>query len=72
MDSLKDKSNLRKIVFFVGLTIGGVIFLWQLVKTIIELSNKLLTIKFSPYFILAFFILLCVRFFQIINWLNLL
>ena len=71
MDYLQDKSNVRKIVFFVGLTIGGVIFLWQLVKTIFELSNRLLTIKFSPYFILAFFILLCVRFFQIMNWHNL-
>ena len=70
-ENLDRKSKNRKIFYFLGLTIGGIIFLYQLGKTIYELSNETIELKFSFSFVLAFIVLLFIRFLQIINWKNL-
>jgi len=67
-ENLDRKSENRKIFYFLGLTIGGIIFLYQLGKTIYELSNETIELKFSFSFVLAFIVLLFIRFLQIINW----
>lgn len=69
--NLDNKSKTRKILYFLGIGIGGIIFLWQIGKIILELSNGVIELKFSRSFVWAFIVLLFVRFIQIINWKNL-
>jgi len=63
--------NTRRLFHIIGLCIGGIIFLWQLVKMIIDVRNNTVNVEISFSIVWAVIILLIVRLVQIVNWNNL-